>query len=57
MSCGNCVRHVREALEAIDGVSAVLVSLEGKNAEVEHAESVSADSLREAVEDAGYDVI
>ena len=45
-----------EALEKVDGVSAVNVSLEGKTAEVTLAKDVSDDVLKAAVVDAGYEV-
>lgn len=32
ISCGNCVRHVRAALEAVPGISDVSVDLEAKTA-------------------------
>ena len=56
MSCGHCVRHVEEALKEIGGVASVEVSLEGKYAIVELSEDVADAKLKEAVEDAGYDV-
>ncbi len=55
MTCNNCVRHVDKALRAVPGVSTVQVSLEGKTAEVVHADSTSLDSLIRAVESAGYE--
>jgi copper chaperone CopZ len=56
MSCNNCVRHVKDALIVIDGVKDVRVSLEGKFAELELAREVGDDVIKEAIEDAGYDV-
>lgn len=55
MSCGHCVAHVKDALEGIDGVSSVEVSLEGKYATVET--DVNDEILKEAIEEEGYDVI
>ena len=55
MSCNHCVSHVKEALEALDGVSSIEVSLEGNYATVET--SVSNDILKEAIEEEGYDVV
>ncbi len=57
MSCGHCVKHIEEALKAVQGVGNVQVSLQGKNAVVEVSDSVPDANLKEAVEDAGYDVI
>ncbi len=54
MSCNHCVAHVREALEAIDGVKVMDVSLDNKNALVET--EVNNDVLTNAIEEEGYDV-
>ena len=56
MSCSHCSNRVEKALGALDGVSAV-VDLEAKTATVTLTSEVSDDTLRDAVEDAGYDVI
>ncbi|WP_073026092.1 heavy-metal-associated domain-containing protein [Lutispora thermophila] len=56
MSCGHCVKHVEEALKEISGVAKVEVSLEGKYAIVELNGDIEDFKLKEAVEDAGYDV-
>lgn len=55
MSCKNCVGHVKEALEGLDGVSLIEVNLEGKYALVET--EVSDEVLKETVEEEGYDVV
>ena len=56
MSCEHCTAHIREALEALDGVGRVLeVSLSGKYALIEG--SASDDALTAAIEEEGYDVI
>ncbi|PRR79642.1 heavy-metal-associated domain-containing protein [Clostridium vincentii] len=55
MSCNHCVGHVKDALEALDGVSSIEVSLEGNCATVET--SVEDNILKEAIEEEGYDVI
>ena len=56
MMCANCVRHVTKALEAVDGVTAVEVSLEDKNAVVTCAENVTDEALTAAVTEEGYEV-
>jgi copper ion binding protein len=56
MTCGNCVRHVTEALTELEGVTSVNVDLAGKKADVEAEDSVSDDKLKEAVVEAGYSV-
>lgn len=55
MSCNNCVAHVKEALEEIEGVKLIEVKLEDKNALVET--QVLDEILISAIDDAGYDVI
>lgn len=57
MSCEHCVAHVKEALEAIKGVSTAQVSLKEKNAMVEYDDSVTLDTLKAAVSEAGYEVV
>jgi copper chaperone CopZ len=55
MSCNGCVRHVREALRGVPGVTAVDVNLEAAQARVQHdPEKASLDSLVEVVKAAGY---
>lgn len=56
MSCNNCVRHVHEALVQIDGVKDAKVSLEGKFAEIELTHDIEDKTIRDAIEDAGYEV-
>ena len=56
MMCANCVRHVTKALEAVDGVTAVEVSLEDKNAVITCAENVTDEVLTAAVTEEGYEV-
>ena len=57
MSCMHCSGAVTKALNAIDGVSDTKVDLESKMALVMLNGKVTDDSLRTAVEDAGYEVI
>lgn len=56
MMCAHCIGTVEKALKAIEGVSDVRVSLEDKNAMLAAEENVSDDTLRRAVEEAGYEV-
>ena len=55
MSCDHCAAHVKEALEAITGVSSARVDLQKKNAQVEHSDSVSLDILKKVISEAGYE--
>ena len=57
MSCNHCVNHVTKAIKALAGVTSVNVSLEGKNAVVEHSSEVSPDALKAAVTSAGYEAV
>lgn len=51
MTCQNCVRHVREALEAIEGATDVTVDLENGTATVN---GVTAEAAIAAIEEEGY---
>ena len=54
MMCGHCQARVEKALKEVAGVTEVTVSLENKNAVV--TGEASADALKQAVVDAGYEV-
>lgn len=56
MMCNHCTGTVQKALEAVEGVKAVTMSLEQKNATVELASDVADEVLIRAVTDAGYEV-
>lgn len=56
MMCGHCTGRVQKALEAVEGVSAVTMSLETKTATVELSAEVSDETLTAAVTEAGYEV-
>lgn len=56
MMCNHCTGTVQKALEAVEGVKAVTMSLEQKNATVELTSDVADDVLTKAVVDAGYEV-
>lgn len=56
MTCHNCVRHVKEALDGVDGVSSVNVNLEEKNVELTASDGVSDEALTGAIKEAGYKV-
>jgi copper chaperone CopZ len=55
MSCGHCVRAVREALAEVPGV--VVLEVEVGRAVVERPETVRADALSTALAEAGYRVV
>lgn len=57
MSCNHCVNSVKKALENINGVLSVEVSLENKTATVEYnPEVVKVSQMKIAIEDEGYSV-
>ncbi|MDE6603601.1 MAG: heavy metal translocating P-type ATPase [Lachnospiraceae bacterium] len=56
MMCGKCQAHVQKALEGIDGVTAVEVSLENKQATVTMDKEIADETLGSAVTEAGYEV-
>lgn len=55
MMCMHCKAHVEKALNALDGVHAV-VDLDAKTATVTLDQEVSDEALSKAVKDAGYEV-
>ena len=57
MSCGHCTARVQKALEALDGVSAVEMSLEEKSAVVTLDKDIPDETLKDAVEKADYEVV
>ncbi len=56
MMCPKCQAHVEKALGAVHGVKEVKVDLAGATATVTAKESVSVETLKQAVVDAGYQV-
>ena len=55
MTCGSCVRHVEDALRALDGVTAVEVKLREGQAVVAHDPSrAPVERMLAALDDAGY---
>jgi len=56
MSCASCVGRVEKALKALPGVDQVSVNLATETARVESAVALDFDALRQAVEQAGYQV-
>lgn len=57
MSCMHCVGHVKNALLELEGVKEVVVNLDAKNAVVDIDKDVADVMLKEALEEAGYDVM
>ena len=57
MMCAHCVAHVEKALSALGGVASAKADLEGKCATVTLAAPVSDQELKDAVTEAGYEVV
>ncbi len=58
MSCSHCVNAVTKALNALDGVSGVKVDLAEKKVTVDYdGEMVSLESIKQAIEEEGYEVV
>ncbi|MDY3905259.1 MAG: heavy metal translocating P-type ATPase [Lawsonibacter sp.] len=57
MMCTHCTGRVEKALSAIDGVTAVEMSLEGKSATLTLSKAVEDQVLTDAVTQAGYEVV
>lgn len=58
MTCGGCVKSVTNALNQVAGVQSVDVSLDDKNAKISFDDSQTQErNLKEAIEDAGFDVV
>ena len=56
MGCQNCVKHVKEALETLDGITSADVSLEKNTAVINFTKEISDEAIKSAIDEAGYDV-
>ncbi|MDR2481090.1 MAG: cation transporter [Spirochaetaceae bacterium] len=54
MSCEHCVKAVSSAIKEVQGVHKAEVNLKSKTAEIEHSETVTLESLKTAIEQAGF---
>lgn len=58
MTCGGCVKSVTKVLQPLPGVSDVNVTLQPGEAQVSFDPSkTNVDTLRKAIEGAGFDVV
>lgn len=55
MMCPHCEAHVKKALEALDGVESAAPDKDAGNAVLTLSKAVSADAVKAAVEEAGYE--
>ena len=56
MMCENCIRHVKETLESIDGIKDVNVSLKDLNATILKRENVDDNLIIDSIKNIGYNV-
>lgn len=56
MSCEHCENAVKSELLKVDGVYTVDVNLESKMVTVSHDAVVNTGAMREAIEEAGYEI-
>ena len=57
LSCEHCANSVTEELTKIGGVAAVRVDVAAGRVEVDSTAELDRDSVREAVEEAGYQLV
>jgi len=60
MTCQHCVKAVISEIEGIEGVTGVSIALEPEGTSqmtVEAESNVSADALKDAIAEAGYDMV
>lgn len=57
MMCEHCKKHVEDALNEVEGVTAVTVDLEGKKAEVTAETVYPLISFEQVIADAGYTLV
>lgn len=55
MTCRSCIRHVKEALTEVEGVSEVEIEFAERKVKVKHQlDATPVEALVEALSDAGY---
>jgi copper chaperone CopZ len=57
MSCSHCENVIKKAVSGIKGVTGVAVDLAGKTVTVTHEINISVDTIKNEIEEQGYDVI
>ncbi|WP_374537230.1 heavy-metal-associated domain-containing protein [Micromonospora aurantiaca (nom. illeg.)] len=57
MTCGHCVNSVSTELSALPGVTDVQVDLAGGRVTVTSQNPLDVDTVRAAVDEAGYDLV
>ena len=56
MMCGNCEKHVVEAVQKVAGVKSVVADKDAKRAVVTAKESADVGRIKAAIVEAGYEV-
>ena len=57
MSCQHCVNSIKKSVGAIDGIMNIGVDLKSKKVNVTYnPEKVDVDTIKETIEEQGYDV-
>lgn len=56
MTCKHCEKAVKDALESVDGVSSAVINLDSGQVEVTYQEKVTLDTIKQTIEDQGYQV-
>jgi copper chaperone CopZ len=57
MTCGHCEKAVAEEVSALPGVSSVTADAAAGRVTVVSAQPLSADAVRAAVDEAGYELV
>ena len=57
LSCEHCANSVTEEITKLDGVATVRVDVAAGRVEVDSTAELDRDSVREAVEEAGYQLV
>lgn len=57
MKCENCAKHVKEALNSLEGVTSVAVNLSDKYVMVEADTNISDEAIKVAVNAEKYNVV
>jgi copper chaperone len=57
MSCAHCEHSIKQAVTALNGVKDVKVALSSKKVTIEYdTEKLTLDTIKNAIEEAGYEV-
>ena len=57
MSCSHCENSIKKSVSELNGVDSVRVDLKSKKVSVEYdPDKVNLDTIKETIEDQGYDV-